>query len=82
MAQEEFTWRDGERTIVFKEEALAEVVESLRWHGWDRYELLTTQRALNDAPLQLPVEPRPVLRRLRFRRRLLITPSVSWTRGR
>ena len=54
MAQEEFTWRDGERTIVFKEDAQADVVETLRWHGWDRYELLTTQRALNDAPLQLP----------------------------
>jgi alcohol dehydrogenase class IV len=54
LAAEEFTWHDGERTIVFKEDALAEVVESLRWHGWDRYELLTTQRALNDAPLQLP----------------------------
>ena len=54
MAQEEFTWRDGERTIVFKRDALPDVVESLRWHGWDRYELLTTQRALQDAPLQLP----------------------------
>lgn len=54
MAADGFTWRDGERTIVFKEEALADVVESLRWHGWDRYELLTTQRALQDAPLQLP----------------------------
>jgi alcohol dehydrogenase class IV len=54
MAADDFTWRDGERTIVFQEGALAEVVESLRWHGWDRYELLTTQRALQDAPLQLP----------------------------
>jgi len=33
---------------------MADVVDALRWHGWDRYELLTTQRALNDAPLQLP----------------------------
>jgi alcohol dehydrogenase class IV len=54
LAQEDFTWRDGERTIVFKGDALAEVVEALRWNGWDRYELLTTQRALQDAPLQLP----------------------------
>jgi alcohol dehydrogenase class IV len=54
LAQEEFTWCDGERTIVFKEDAQAYVVETLRWHGWDRYELLTTQRALNAAPLQLP----------------------------
>ena len=50
----EFTWRDGERTIVFKDGALADVVDALRWHGWDRYELLTTTRALNDAPLHLP----------------------------
>jgi len=54
LAADEFTWRDGERTIVFKEDALADVVEGLRWEGWDRYELLTTTRALNDAPLQLP----------------------------
>ena len=42
LAQEEFTWRDGERTIVFRDEALADVVEALRWQEWDRYELLTT----------------------------------------
>ena len=54
MAAEEFTWRDGERPIVFKDGALADVVDALRWHGWDRYELLTTTRALNDAPLHLP----------------------------
>ena len=54
MAQEEFTWRDGERTIHFKVGAIADVVDALRWHGWDRYELLTTPRALSDAPLQLP----------------------------
>jgi alcohol dehydrogenase class IV len=54
LAQEEFTWRDGERTILFKEEAMADAVETLRWQGWDRYELLTTERALNDAPLHLP----------------------------
>ena len=54
MAQHKFTWRDGERTIVFAEDALAGVVEALRWQEWDRYELLTTPRAMNDAPLQLP----------------------------
>jgi alcohol dehydrogenase class IV len=54
LAQAEFTWLDGERTIVFRPEALVDVVDSLRWHGWDRYELLSTQRALNDAPLHLP----------------------------
>jgi alcohol dehydrogenase class IV len=54
LAQQDFYWRDGERAILFKEGALAEVVETLRWQGWDRYELLTTERALPDAPLQLP----------------------------
>ena len=54
MAADGFTWRDGERTIVFSDDALAGVVEGLRWQEWDRYELLTTPRALNDAPLQLP----------------------------
>jgi alcohol dehydrogenase class IV len=54
LGSERFIWRDGERTIVFKEGALADVVETLRWQGWDRYELLTTERALPDVPLQLP----------------------------
>ena len=54
MAQEEFTWRDGERTIVFRDGVLADVVETLRWQGWDHYELLTTRRALTDTPVQLP----------------------------
>ncbi len=54
LVAEEFTWLDGERTIVFKDGALADVVDALRWYGWDRYELLTTTRALNDAPLHLP----------------------------
>ncbi len=54
LAQEEFTWRDGERMIVFRDGALADVVDALRWQEWDRYELLTTSRALNDAPVQLP----------------------------
>ena len=54
MKREEFTWRDGERTIVFKVGAIAEAVETLRWQGWDRYELLSTRRALVNAPLHLP----------------------------
>lgn len=54
LAREEFTWRDGERTIRFSDDAFAEVVDSLRWQGWDRYELLSTPRALSDSPVQLP----------------------------
>jgi alcohol dehydrogenase class IV len=49
-----FTWRDGERTVFFGEGRLAEATELLDRHGWSRYELLTTARALNEAPLELP----------------------------
>ena len=54
MAAEAFTWQDGERTIRFAGGVLGEVAESLRWRGWDRYELLTTPRALTAAPVELP----------------------------
>ena len=53
MTESEFTWRDGERTILFKEGAIADAPETLAAQGWDRYELLTTPRALADAPVQL-----------------------------
>jgi alcohol dehydrogenase class IV len=49
----EFTWLDGDRTVVFREGALADTPALLAAHRWDRYELLTTRRALNDAPLTL-----------------------------
>ena len=49
-----FRWQDGERHIRFGRGSLADAVESLRWGGWDRYELLTTSRALPDAPVGLP----------------------------
>jgi alcohol dehydrogenase class IV len=50
----EFTWREGERTIFFGEGRLAQAKEILDGQGWTRYELLTTSRALNEAPLELP----------------------------
>ena len=53
MTAEEFTWRDGERTIVFADGALEARPEALRGDGWDDFELFTTERALADAPLQL-----------------------------
>ena len=52
--QREFTWRDGERVIVFRPEALADSPQILEGHGWERFELLTTARALHTAPLELP----------------------------
>ena len=50
----EFTWRDGERTIVFREGLLTEAPKVLAGGIWERFELLTTPRALGDAPLELP----------------------------
>ena len=49
----DFTWRDGERTIVFREGALASASELLAGGIWERFELLTTPRALGRAPLEL-----------------------------
>ena len=51
--QREFTWRDGERTVLFGEGMLGQAPERLREHGWERYELLTTPRALAEAPVAL-----------------------------
>jgi alcohol dehydrogenase class IV len=51
---EGFTWRDGERTIRFRAGALGNSGDVLVEHGWSRYELLTTRRALSNAPVGLP----------------------------
>jgi alcohol dehydrogenase class IV len=53
-AQREFEWRDGERTILFRTGILAEAGELVAAREWEPYELLTTQRALNSAPVELP----------------------------
>jgi alcohol dehydrogenase class IV len=53
MAELDFTWRDGERTIVFRPGALADSTEILSGPVWERFELLTTTRALGAAPLEL-----------------------------
>ena len=49
----EFTWKDGERWIVFRSGALRDAPELLRENGWTQYELLTTPRALESAPPEL-----------------------------
>jgi maleylacetate reductase len=51
--EREFTWRDGERTILMRAGALAASADLLAEHGWERFELLTTPRALATAPLEL-----------------------------
>ncbi len=49
----DFTWCDGERRIVFRERALADSPALTREGIWERFELVTTGRALGAAPLEL-----------------------------
>jgi alcohol dehydrogenase class IV len=49
----DFTWKDGERTIVFRRGALEQAPALLRGHGWEEFELLSTPRALGAAPDEL-----------------------------
>ena len=51
----ELTWRDAtvERAMVLRERLLDELLEVLAENGWDKFELLSTERALRDAPEDL-----------------------------
>jgi alcohol dehydrogenase class IV len=49
----DFTWKDGERLIVFRAGLLSEVPVLLREHGWEELDLLSTPRALETAPDEL-----------------------------
>ncbi len=53
MSDSEFTWRDGERTIYFRVGAISDSPEILAAHDFGAYELLTTERAMGAAPLEL-----------------------------
>jgi alcohol dehydrogenase class IV len=53
LSDSEFTWRDGERTIHFRAGVIGDSPELLADHGFDRYELLTTERAMGAAPVAL-----------------------------
>jgi alcohol dehydrogenase class IV len=48
-----FIWRDGERTMVFGAGAFGETPDLVRGQAWERFELLTTPRALGAAPIEL-----------------------------
>ncbi|HEX6116510.1 MAG TPA: iron-containing alcohol dehydrogenase [Solirubrobacterales bacterium] len=48
--QDEFQWRDGERTILFGGGGLAAAADTVADRGWGEYELLSTARALAEAP--------------------------------
>jgi alcohol dehydrogenase class IV len=56
LSDSEFTWRDGERTIHFRAGVVADSPEILAGHGFERYELLTTERAMGVAPVVLAEE--------------------------
>jgi alcohol dehydrogenase class IV len=45
----DFTWRDAGRTVVFRRGGVGVALEVLREHGFERFELLSTERALAEA---------------------------------
>ena len=47
----DFIWRDAGRTVVFRRGGVGAAVEVLRGQGIGEFELLSTQRALADAPV-------------------------------
>jgi alcohol dehydrogenase class IV len=52
-SERDFTWRDGERTVVFREGVFADAPDLLGQGIWGRFELLTTPRALGSASVEL-----------------------------
>jgi alcohol dehydrogenase class IV len=50
---DDFTWRDGERSVVFRAGAVSDSPDLLGEGIWERFELLTTPRALGAAPVEL-----------------------------
>ena len=54
MSRDDITWRDGDRTIRFAADALEGSPGALSDHGWEGYDLLSTERALEQAPAALP----------------------------
>jgi alcohol dehydrogenase class IV len=53
MDEANFTWRDGERMIHFRAGIVNESPDILKGHGFEEYELLTTERAMGAAPVEL-----------------------------
>jgi alcohol dehydrogenase class IV len=58
MSEKEFTWRDGERTIHFRDGVVGDATEILKGHGFADYELLTTERAMGAASVELAEDAR------------------------
>jgi alcohol dehydrogenase class IV len=53
LGDSEFTWRDGERTIHFGAGVVSDSPEILGGYGFERYDLLTTERGMGAAPVAL-----------------------------
>jgi maleylacetate reductase len=49
LTSEDFTWRDGERIVRFGPNVASEAPDLLERNGFDRFVLLTTERAAQDA---------------------------------
>jgi alcohol dehydrogenase class IV len=49
VSAEPFVWRDAGRTILFRAAGLRDAPELLADHGFESFELLTTERAMGDA---------------------------------
>ncbi len=47
----DFLWRDGGRTIAFRQTGLRDAPELLAEHGFEAFELFTTERAVGEAEL-------------------------------
>jgi alcohol dehydrogenase class IV len=56
LSDSEFIWRDGERAIHFRAGAVSDSPDILGGYDFDRYELLTTERAMGAAPVELAEE--------------------------
>jgi alcohol dehydrogenase class IV len=52
-SERDFTWRDGERMVVFRAGVFADAPDLLDQGIWGRFELLTTPRALGAASVEL-----------------------------
>src|SRR5687767_8616446 len=58
MSEREFTWRDGERTIYFRAGVVGDAHDIVAAHGFTEYELLTTERAMGAASVELAEDAR------------------------
>jgi alcohol dehydrogenase class IV len=53
VSEKDFTWRDGERMIHFRAGVVSDATDILAGHGYEGYELLTTERAMGAASVEL-----------------------------